>query len=408
MTEDFTTEQIILMKEKIKTISSIQRSPEISALLDLAFRAKNPRVRPPNQTVSLKEGKPIRCIPVIIVAGGTDKLTKKSLLKYRTLLTEGFYDFTGTIISGGTTAGVCGIVGDVQETYEGAIKTIGYLPGTIPPTTAIDPRYYEIRKTDGDKFSIKEPLQYWTDILASCIPPSDVKLIGINGGNISAAEYRIALLLGAKVGIIQNSGRAVAELLEDPDWNTSENLIVLPHDVATLRAFIGFGAGFQNRNEREELAQQIHEEYRRMQLTNPQTDPSCSSLVPWKDLDPGLKDSNRNQADHTFAKLRETGYKLRKVKQANPRIVLFTSGEVEHLAELEHGRWNVERLLNGWKYGPAKDVANKRSPYIIPWVDLPEDIREWDRNPVRQLPAILAKMGYGMYKKPMVKKRRDV
>lgn len=398
MTGNVTPDQITLVKNHCEGALTFIDSPELRTLLVLLSRVKSPPSKPARPRKLRKNSTPIKHLPIIIVAGDTDRLASKTLSKFRTLLIEAFHDFSGTIISGGTTAGVCSLVAEVQEIYRNTIETIGYTPATIPEPERIDPRYHQIRRTDGKKFSVKEPLRYWTDILASGISPSDVKLIGINGGNISAAESRIALLLGAKVGIIENSGRAAADLLKDPEWNTAGNLIVLPDDSATLRAFVGFGAGFRKNKEREELAQHIHEEYRRMQRANPKTDPSSPSLVPWKDLDPNLKDSNRSQADHTYAKLRETGYKLRKANKANPRIVSFSHEEIEHLAELEHGRWNAERLLAGWKYGPVKEVANKISPYILPWASLPEEIREWDRDPVRKLPAMLAQMGYEMYR----------
>jgi hypothetical protein len=59
------------------------------------------------------------------------------------------------------------------------------------------------------------------------------------------------------------------------------------------------------------------------------------------------------------------------------------------MAELEHGRWNVERLLAGWKWGLINDEANKISPYIIPWSQLTEDLKEYDRDAARQMPYLL-------------------
>ena len=53
--------------------------------------------------------------PVVIVAGGCDTRIDKRLGDYRQLLIEAFKDYRGTIISGGTTAGISGLVGDVQE-----------------------------------------------------------------------------------------------------------------------------------------------------------------------------------------------------------------------------------------------------------------------------------------------------
>ena len=48
-----------------------------------------------------------------------------------------------------------------------------------------------------------EPLQYWIDIVGSGIKAGSVKLLGINGGKISAIEYRIAIAFGAQVAIIK-------------------------------------------------------------------------------------------------------------------------------------------------------------------------------------------------------------
>lgn len=63
------------------------------------------------------------------------------------------------------------------------------------------------------------------------------------------------------------------------------------------------------------------------------------------------------------------------------------------MAEMEHARWNVERLLDGWKRGEKIDVLNKVSPHLVGWADLPEDVKEWDRKTVRKIPEYLAKVG---------------
>lgn len=385
----------------LKIISPVQDEipgcAEISTLLGLASTVKFPESVVRTNSRILRKGEKIKP-PVIIVAGGTDSLTEKNLAIYRKLLIEGFHDFAGTVISGGTVAGICGLIGDVQEVHNDAIVTLGYLPDAIPSHERIDLRYKEIRRTTGEKFSAREPLQYWADILASGILPSEVRLVGINGGKISAAEYRIALMLGAKVGIIRDTGREAAKLLVDKDWNRSENLIALPQDAETLRAFIGSGASFLDSREREELAQRIHEEYRDMQVENFRTDPNNLSLHPWDDLDPNLKESNRKQADHTFEKLRAIGFGMRKVEGKKIKVLSFTKSEIEQLAEMEHGRWNAERLVDGWKPGPEKDIIKKINPNLVAWTMLPDDVKEWDRNAVRKLPVLLARIGYEIYK----------
>ena len=71
----------------------------------------------------------------------------------------------------------------------------------------------------------------------------------------------------------------------------------------------------------------------------------------------------------------------------------FTDAEVELLGEMEHGRWNAERLSFGWRLGPHKDVERKISPYLVSWSELPEEIRKWDRETVLRIPAYLAEIG---------------
>jgi len=84
---------------------------------------------------------------------------------------------------------------------------------------------------------------------------------------------------------------------------------------------------------------------------------------------------------------------------------LFTPSEVEIMAELEHGRWNVERLLDGWRWGPIKDVTKKVSPYILPWSSLPEDMREVVRDVVRDIPHLLAEVGMEIVRMPATKRK---
>ena len=158
--------------------------------------------------------------PIVIIAGGTDEQVQQQIHKYKANLLEAFRDIHCTIISGGTTAGISGIAGDISENYGESISLIGYTPRNFPNINIIglDPRY-EHRFTDAEDFSILEAFQYWYDIIRSGCEPSQVKLIGINGGKISALEFRLAIALGAQVGIIEDSGRSANEIINDPWWS---------------------------------------------------------------------------------------------------------------------------------------------------------------------------------------------
>jgi hypothetical protein len=171
--------------------------------------------------------------PVVIVAGGASLMDKIKAETYRDYLRKKMQGFTGTIISGGTTAGIPGLVGEVKEELEKQrtlyFDLVGYLPGMLPTSAAKSKAYDIFCETDSDHFSVLEILSYWCDLVCNGIHPSDVLLVGIDGGDIAAMEYRIALSLGAKVHILANSGRAASELMEDKFWETHCNLLeILP------------------------------------------------------------------------------------------------------------------------------------------------------------------------------------
>ncbi|MFO7852649.1 MAG: RyR domain-containing protein [Bacteroidota bacterium] len=325
--------------------------------------------------------------PLIIVAGGCDPSLEEQMKAYRNLLMEAFSDFKGTVISGGTMEGVSGLVGELGEIYRNTIHTIGYLPKLIPLGSTVDQRYTQIHETTGSGYSPFEALQYWIDIISTGIEPSEVRILGVNGGAISAIEYRLALAFGATVGLVEESGREVPKLLQDENWQNANNLIRLPADAMTLKAFIGHGKFRFKETLRQRMAREIHEEYRRTKQDSITTDDPA--MLPWEELSDGFKESSAQQADHMINKLKMIGYTVEEVTDREINLVSFTGDEIELLAEIEHGRWNVERLLEGWTWAEKKNAGKKESPYLVSWSKLPEEVKEWDRAAVRIIPDLL-------------------
>ena len=68
------------------------------------------------------------------------------------------------------------------------------------------------------------------------------------------------------------------------------------------------------------------------------------------------------------------------------------------MAEMEHGRYNAERLLDGWRWGTEKNMEKKINPYLVPWAELPDSVKEWDRDSVRKIPQFLADIGFEVYR----------
>ncbi len=336
--------------------------------------------------------------PVILVVGGTAQEVQDIMEGYRDLMLDAFKDFNGTVISGATTSGIPGLVGELGKTYRKAIRTLGYLPRPpLPPDARRDSRYSSIRRTEGKGFSPLEPLQAWIDILASGLRPSQVKVLGINGGQIAWAEYRIGLALGAKVGVIEGSGREAQKLLPDDAWGGLKNLLALPAESKTVRAFIGTGSKRMPPEMRDIMAKAIHEKFRETKARNLHSDDP--SMADWRILKENLKESNRQQADDHLNKLRAIKCTVREVTDYEITEKKFSEKDINTMAELEHARWNIERLLDGWKYGEKKDVEKKISPYLVAWKDLPEDVKDWDRKAVENIPAILKLVGLEVQRK---------
>ena len=156
----------------------------------------------------------------------------------------------------------------------------------------------------------------------------------------------------------------------------------------------------------EILAQAIHEDYVRHQKEAGATLQTNPSMVDWDDLPEDLKESNRHQADHIEVKLKAIGCGLQALTdwraashETLPEEVKKVF-DVELLARMEHERWCEERRHKDWSYSPGpKNIKKKKSPHLVPWEELSEEIKEYDRNMVRSLPSFLAQAGFQIYRK---------
>jgi hypothetical protein len=215
-------------------------------------------------------------------------------------------------------------------------------------------------------------------------------------GPFSAVEYRIALALGASVGLVTGTGGAADELLRDPLWSLMPRLYAVPSDRMTVRAFVIPGSRPCENHVLEDMAREFHERY-----VAGNTKALPANLKPWERLDLSFKAANLEQAAYAVPILKAAGFGVREAER--PFVFdkrEFTDAEVEYMAELEHGRWNVERLRNGWRYGPRND-AKKLHDYLVPWSELsdgPEGVKKFDRDAVRAFPEILAKARLEVYR----------
>ena len=72
---------------------------------------------------------------------------------------------------------------------------------------------------------------------------------------------------------------------------------------------------------------------------------------------------------------------------------------MEKIAENVHDVWAVGRMSEGWTYGETKDVQKKTTPLLVPYCELPEIEKEYDRNTAFETLKLIVKMGYEINKK---------
>lgn len=66
----------------------------------------------------------------------------------------------------------------------------------------------------------------------------------------------------------------------------------------------------------------------------------------------------------------------------------------EQLAENVHEVWSAGRMADGWQYGEQRDDARKLHPCLVPYNQLPESEKEYDRNTAMQTIKSIVKLGY--------------
>ena len=71
----------------------------------------------------------------------------------------------------------------------------------------------------------------------------------------------------------------------------------------------------------------------------------------------------------------------------------------EAIAENAHEIWAENRQAEGWTYGPQRDDQLKQTPDMVPYSQLPESEKEYDREMAMKTIKLLKKLGYDLIKR---------
>lgn len=149
------------------------------------------------------------------------------------------------------------------------------------------------------------------------------------------------------VQAVLRSAHAARELLIH-----SRNLVFAkPILIDADTSFHAFVAGIDN-----QTAERIHDVYVKEYSVN------ATATTNWREIDETYFHANRAASDHRV---------IKQLDIARARADgMEESAMIEHLARVEHYRWKVERLLDGWAPAKVRDNDRRLHNNLVGWSDL--------------------------------------
>ncbi len=71
---------------------------------------------------------------------------------------------------------------------------------------------------------------------------------------------------------------------------------------------------------------------------------------------------------------------------------------IERMARNVHDVWAQGRIAEGWTYGEQRDDKQKTHPCLVPYEELPDAEREYDRQTAVQTLKLILKLGFKIHK----------
>ena len=71
---------------------------------------------------------------------------------------------------------------------------------------------------------------------------------------------------------------------------------------------------------------------------------------------------------------------------------------VEQMSKNVHDVWAETRIAQGWSYGEQRDDAQKLHPCLVPYEELPDSEKEYDRNTSIGTLKLILKLGFKISK----------
>ena len=70
----------------------------------------------------------------------------------------------------------------------------------------------------------------------------------------------------------------------------------------------------------------------------------------------------------------------------------------EAISKNVHEVWAQNRIKEGWTYGPVRDDAKRQTPCLVPYEQLPEEEKAYDRNTAFGTLKFIVSQGFEIHK----------
>lgn len=71
---------------------------------------------------------------------------------------------------------------------------------------------------------------------------------------------------------------------------------------------------------------------------------------------------------------------------------------IEAMALNVHEVWAANRIAEGWRYGDTRNDVLKQHPCLVPYDELPENEKEYDRKTAVETLKLIQKLGFTISK----------
>jgi hypothetical protein len=87
-------------------------------------------------------------------------------------------------------------------------------------------------------------------------------------------------------------------------------------------------------------------------------------------------------------------YVPRPIDTAKVKLDASLEGLLERLAANNHDQWAKQRMADGWRLGEQRDDRAKLHPDLVPYEELPESEKQYDRITVLETLKAIVALGY--------------